>query len=222
MTSTAATVFVIDDELSVRKAISRLLQSSGFEVATFAAAQDYLDAFDPASPGCLLLDLSMPGQSGLQLQKTLQARGDAPPIIFLTGRADVPDTIQALKSGAFDFLTKPVEDEVLIAAVSDAIARDAAARATQADLAAIRERLARLTPRELEVLRCVVAGKLNKQTAAELGTVEKTIKVHRARIIEKMQVNSLAELVLQAAKVGISGNPGATLQTPEASTEGHE
>jgi FixJ family two-component response regulator len=211
-----ATVFVIDDELSVRKAITRLLQSSGFRVAAFASAQDYLDTFDPALPGCLLLDLSMPGQNGLQLQMALQARGDSPPIIFLTGHADVPETIQALKGGAVDFLTKPVEDEVLIAAVRHAIARDAVTRLARAELAAIHACLARLTPRELEVLRCVVAGKLNKQTAAELGTVEKTIKVHRARIIEKMQVNSLAELVRQAAKVGISGSPEKPQQSPQA------
>ena len=204
MNSKASTVFVIDDELSVRKAIARLLQAVGLAVSTFASAQEFLESYDPDAPGCLVLDLSMPGLSGLGLQKALLARGESPPIIFLTGHADVPDAVQAMKGGAVEFLTKPVDDEALISTVRSAFARDSLERSARAELAAIHQRLATLTPREFEVLGHVVAGKLNKQTAAELGTVEKTIKVHRARVIEKMQVHSLAELVLLTARAGIS------------------
>ena len=207
MNSSTPTVFVVDDELSVRKAIARLLQAAGLTPATFASAAEFLAAYDPAAPGCLLLDMTMPGLSGLDLQQALVARGEPPPIIFLTGHADIPDTVQAMKGGAVEFLTKPVEDARLLDAVRSAFARDAVERAAHAELAGIRQRLATLTPREFQVLGCVVAGKLNKQTAAELGTVEKTIKVHRARVVEKLQVHSLAELVLLAARAGLS--PGA-------------
>lgn len=207
MSGQTSTVFVVDDELSVRKATARLLQSAGLTASTFASAQEFLEVYDPDVAGCLVLDLSMPGLSGLELQKALLAWGDPPPIIFLTGHADVPDTVQAMKGGAVEFLTKPVEDERLIDAARFAIERDAAARAERAELAEIRARLATLTPRELQVLAYVVAGRLNKQTAAELGTVEKTIKVHRARIMEKLHVHSLPELVLLAARVGISLTP---------------
>lgn len=207
MNSTTSTVFIVDDELPVRKAIARLLQAAGLTAATFASAEEFLTAYDPQAPGCLLLDMTMPGLSGLDLQKALVARGEPLPIIFLTGHADIPDTVQAMKGGAVEFLTKPVEDATLLDAVRTAFARDAVERVARDELAGIRQRLATLTPRELQVLGCVVAGKLNKQTAAELGTVEKTIKVHRARVVEKMQVRSLAELVLLAARAGIS--PGA-------------
>lgn len=146
----------------------------------------------------------MPGLNGLELQQALRARGSLLPVIFLTGRAEIADSVRAMKGGAVEFLTKPVEDEKLLAAVREAFATDAGARAEHAATDAIRQRLATLTPRELQVMRCVIAGKLNKQTAAELGTVEKTIKVHRARVIEKMQASSLAELVLLAARVGLT------------------
>jgi FixJ family two-component response regulator len=198
------TVFVIDDEFSVRKAIARLLQSAGLAVVTYGSALEYLEGCSQDAHGCLLLDLSMPGINGLQLQKTLAERGNPPPIIFLTGRADIPDSVQAMKGGAIDFLTKPVDEDTLLGAVRNALAADCAIRSDRAELAEISHRLATLTPRELQVLHCVVAGKLNKQTAAELGTVEKTIKVHRAHVMEKMQANSLAELVRLAARAGIS------------------
>ncbi|HEX6734569.1 MAG TPA: response regulator [Azonexus sp.] len=198
-----ATVFIVDDEASVRKATARLLAAAGLPAATFASAAEFLAAYDPAMPGCLLLDLSMPGQSGLDLQLALRAQGAPLPVIFLTGRADVQATVQAMKGGAIEFLTKPFEAEMLIASVHAAFARDAGERTKRAELADIRRRLATLTPRETQVLGCVIAGKLNKQTAAELGTVEKTIKVHRARVVEKLQVHSLAELVLLANKAGI-------------------
>jgi FixJ family two-component response regulator len=203
MSSTEPTVFVIDDEASMRRAITRLLASAGFATQGYASAGDFLADYEPSRPGCLMLDLAMPGLSGLELQQILRARGMSPPIIFLTGHAEIADSVKAMKGGAVEFLTKPVEDEELIAAVRDALAKDALARGSQAQIDAIRERLASLTPREHQVLRCVIAGKLNKQTAAELGTVEKTIKVHRARVIEKMQVGSAAELALLVAKAGI-------------------
>lgn len=207
MSGQTSTVFVVDDELSMRKATARLLRFAGLTTSTFASAEEFLGAYDPEAAGCLVLDLSMPGLSGLELQKTLIARGDPIPIIFLTGTADVPDTVQAMRGGAVEFLTKPVEDELLIGAVRRAIDRDAMVRAERAELAEIRGRLATLTPRELQVLAHVVAGRRNKQTADELGTAEKTIKVHRARIIEKLQVQSLPELVLLAARAGISPTP---------------
>lgn len=204
MSQPAPTVFVVDDENSVRKALCRLLASAGFAAASYASADEFLAGYERAQPGCLILDLSMPGLNGLELQQALRARDSLLPVIFLTGHAEIADSVRAMKGGAVEFLTKPVEDEKLLAAVREALATDAGARAEQAATDAIRQRLATLTPRELQVLRCVIAGKLNKQTAAELGTVEKTIKVHRARVIEKMQAGSLPELVLLAARVGLT------------------
>ncbi len=204
MSGRVPTVFVVDDEPSVRKAIERLLRSAGLIVSTKGSAQDYLESYDPDASGCLVLDLSMPGFSGLELQDALIARGSVLPIIFLTGRADVPDSVRALKRGAVEFLIKPVDDEALLDAVRRAIALDQIQRSRQAELEEIRGRLDELTPRELQVLRCVIAGKLNKQIAAELGTVEKTIKVHRAHVMEKMQVTSVAALVQLALKAGVS------------------
>lgn len=204
MSQPAPTVFVVDDENSVRKALCRLLASAGIAAASYASADEFLAGYERVQPGCLILDLSMPGLNGLELQQALRARDSLLPVIFLTGHAEIADSVRAMKGGAVEFLTKPVEDEKLLAAVREALATDAGARAEQAATDAIRQRLATLTPRELQVLRCVIAGKLNKQTAAELGTVEKTIKVHRARVIEKMQAGSLAELVLLAARVGLT------------------
>jgi FixJ family two-component response regulator len=203
MSSPAPTIFVVDDDPSVRKGITRLLRAAGLDVSSYASAQEYLERYDPSAPGCLVLDLAMPGFSGLDLQEALAARGGAPPIIFLTGHADVPDSVQAMKRGAVEFLTKPVDEHMLIEAVRNAVAKDRVDRSKRAELAEIRKRLATLTPREVQVLRCVVAGKLNKHTATELGTVEKTVKVHRARIMKKMQIDSLAELVQLAARAGI-------------------
>ncbi len=202
--SIAATVFVVDDDASMRRALTRVLRSAGIDVVAYASAQEYIDAFDPDRPGCLILDLAMPGLGGLDLQHILRSKGNAPPIVFLSGRAALADGIQAMKGGAVEFLTKPVEDEALIDAVRNAIAKDRADRAVRDDAAEIKRRLATLTPRELQVLRCVLGGMLNKQTAAELGTVEKTIKVHRARVMDKMQASSLAELVRLAARADIA------------------
>jgi FixJ family two-component response regulator len=199
------TVFVVDDEDAVRKALSRLLRSAEIDAVVFASGADFLGAHDPDTPGCLLLDVSMPGFDGLELQQTLAARGSDLPIIFLSGRADVPISVQAMKQGAADFLTKPVRDEVLLIAVRNAFEKDRAARTTRAELGDIATRLATLTRREREVLEHVVSGQLNKQIAGDLGTVEQTVKVHRARVMEKMKVQSLAELVRLVERSRASG-----------------
>src|SRR5262245_5525811 len=192
--STAA-VFVVDDYAPGRRSISRLLRATGFVVAAFASAQDFLAQYDPDALGCLVLDLAMPAVSGLELQSILAEKGSLLPIIFLTARGSIPKSVQAMKGGASDFLTKPVNDEDLLAAVRAAIEKNRALRREQAELSEICARLATLTPREREVLEYVVAGKLNKQIASELGTVEQTVKVHRAHIMQKMKVHSVAELV---------------------------
>ena len=193
------TVFVVDDYAPGRKSIARLLRTAGFAVTAFASAKDFLAQYDPETPGCLVLDLAMPEVSGLELQSILL------PIIFLTSHGDIPKSVRAMKHGASDFLTKPVNDEDLLAAVRVAIEKDRALRREQAELSEIRARLATLTPREREVLEYVVAGKLNKQIAGELGTVEQTVKIHRAHVMQKMRVQSVAELVRLTQRCGIGG-----------------
>ena len=197
------TVFVVDDDPAVLKSLSRLLRSVRLEVATLSSPREFLERHDPRAPGCLVLDVAMPGLNGLELQEALAAKGSELPIIFLTGHGDIPMSVQAMKRGALDFLTKPVNDEDLLKAVHVAIEKDRLQRQTRAEVAEIEHRLATLTPREREVLEHVISGQLNKQTAADLGTVEKTIKVHRARVMEKMKVQSVAELVRLAERVGI-------------------
>jgi FixJ family two-component response regulator len=197
------TVFVVDDYAPVRKAVSRLLRAAGFAVAAFASAEEFLAQFDPHIPGCLVLDLSMPAVNGLELQRILARKGSVLPIIFLTSHGDIPKSVQAMKRGASDFLTKPVNDEDLLAAIRAAIEKDRALRREQTELSEIRARLATLTPREREVLEHVVTGKLNKQIAGDLGTVEQTVKVHRARVMEKLKVQSVAELVRLTERCGI-------------------
>lgn len=199
------TVFLVDDDPSVLRGLSRLLRSAGWSSATFSSAEDFLNRLDPAASGCVVLDLSLPKVNGLELQRKLSEKGCLLPIIFLTGHGDVPTTVQAMKAGAVDFLTKPVLDEELLEAVRIAVEEDRVRRSQRAEKAAIEERLATLTPREREVFLGVVSGKLNKQIAVDLGTVEKTIKVHRARVMEKMGADSLAELVRIAGKAGIVG-----------------
>jgi len=204
MNSLGPTVFVVDDYAPVRKSIARLLHAAGFAVAAFASAEEFLAQYDPQVVGCLVLDVAMPALDGLQLQHILATAGSLLPIIFLTGTADIPKSVQAMKHGASDFLTKPVNDEDLLAAVRMAIQKDRDRRREQAELSEIRTRLATLTPREREVLEYVVAGKLNKQIAGDLGTVEQTIKVHRARAMQKMRVQSVAELVRLTQRCGIN------------------
>ena len=199
------TVFVVDDYAPGRRSISRLLRAAGFAVTAFASAKEFLAQYDAEAPGCLVLDLAMPAVSGLELQGLLADRGSLLPIIFLTAYGDIPKSVQAMKLGASDFLTKPVNDEDLLAAVRVAIEKHRALRREQAELSEIRARLATLTPREREVLEYVVAGKLNKQIAGELGTVEQTVKIHRAHVMEKMRVQSVAELVRITERCGIGG-----------------
>jgi FixJ family two-component response regulator len=204
MTQTDPTVFVVDDDPAVLKATSRLLRCAGLKVAVFGSAQEFLDEYPTGARGCVMLDISMPGLNGLDLQRDLAERGSELPIIFLTGRADVPASVRAMKQGAVDLLTKPADEATLIRAVRDAIEKDRARGLERDRRAEVRRRLATLTPREREVLEQVISGKLNKQTAAELGTGEKTIKVHRARVMQKMGVTSLAELVRLAEYAGVA------------------
>lgn len=201
------TVFVIDDDESVLRALSRLIRAADYEVETFDSARDFLDQHDADIPGCVVSDVAMPVVDGLELQSVLSANRALRPIIFLTGRGSIPMSVRAMQAGAVDFLTKPVNDDDLLAAIARARARDAMTRAERAVLMSVEERLARLTPRERQVLTHVVAGRLNKQIAADLGTVEKTIKVHRGRMMEKMGVRSVADLVRLAEQAGVPPHP---------------
>jgi FixJ family two-component response regulator len=215
MNTTDSTVYIVDDDPSVLKAVSRLLRTAGFNVATFSSPQRFLDHHNPTIPGCLVLDLAMPGLNGLELQQMLATSGNGRPIIFLTGRADIPASVKAMKQGAVDFLTKPVERDELVPAIQAALASDRVARQAQEEVAEIRSRLASLTPREYEVMGHVISGRLNKQTAAEIGAAEKTIKVHRARVMEKMKVKSVAELVRLAERAGIDPAPPEPAMTAD-------
>jgi FixJ family two-component response regulator len=197
------TVCIVDDDSAVLKSLARLLRSARLNVMAFGSPQEFLERHDPRAPGCLVLDLAMPGLNGLELQAALTVKGSDIPIIFLTGHGDIPTSVQAMKRGALDFLTKPVNDGDLLKAVQVAIEKDRIARLASAELENIQARLDSLTPREREVLTHVVSGQLNKQTAADLGIVEKTIKIHRARVMEKMKVQSVAELVRLAERAGI-------------------
>jgi FixJ family two-component response regulator len=208
---------VVDDDPSVLRAVTRLFSAAGLTARAFSSPAAFLQAHDPAAPGCLVLDVALPGLDGLELQQALAASDCARPIVFITGRGDIPTSVRAMKRGAVDFLTKPINDTELLAAVHRAVEVDRLARAARVELDALRQRLASLTPREREVLAQVVAGRLNKQIAADLGTVEKTIKVHRARIMEKMAVRSLADLVRVAERLGLP--PAGTRVPSRSSTE---
>ena len=201
MNNDAPCVNVVDDDALVLRSLGRLLKSAGFDVRTFPSPQDFLAQKRDDQPGCLVLDLSMPGVNGLQLQAQLAGSGNDYPVVFLSGNAEILHSVQAMKAGAVDFLTKPVDREKLLAAVRIAIGRDQSARIERDERESIAARVASLTAREREVLEGVVTGKLNKQIAAELGTAEKTVKVHRARVMKKMRAGSLAELVLLARRL---------------------
>ncbi len=203
--SPSPTVFVVDDDAAIRKAVLRLLRSAGIAAAAFESPTEFLAQYDPNMPGCLVLDLEMPGFNGLQLQTALAEKGSSLPIIFLTGHGDVSKSVQAMKGGAFDFLTKPVNAKNLLPAIRAAIERDAVARVEQAELSEIHAGLDTLTPREREVLQHVVAGKMNKQIADDLGITEATVKMHRARVMAKMKVQSVAELTRLTERCGIRG-----------------
>jgi FixJ family two-component response regulator len=194
-------VFIIDDDAAVRASIADLLQSAGLESETFETPQEFLRHLPAQGPSCIVLDLRLPGMDGLAVQRALAEAGITTPIIFLTAFADVPTTVQAMKSGAREFLTKPFDDQELLDAISRAKERDQVARDQQHELSTLRDRYTRLTPRERQVLAHVVSGRLNKQIAADLGTSEITVKIHRQRVMRKMQADSLAELVRLAARL---------------------
>lgn len=198
------TVHLVEDDPHVAKALARLLREHGFRTAVFDSAETFLAQRDASAPGCLVLDVNLPGLDGLALQKRLAEGGPALPIVFLTGHGDIPMSVQAVKAGAVDFLTKPVTGEVLLAAVRAAVAQDAQSRQALAESATLRQRYASLTAREREVLAGLVAGKLNKQIAADLGIVEPTVKFHRARIMERMQANTSAELMHLVARLELA------------------
>jgi FixJ family two-component response regulator len=195
MSDLQPTVFIIDDDEMLLKALLCLFQSAGLQVVGFSSPQAYLEQHDPEAPGCMVLDVQMPEIDGLLLQQMLVAEGDTLPVVFLSGHGDIPISVRAMKQGASDFLTKPVEDIVLLAAVQTAIEKDRIVRQKGCELREIDSLLATLTLREREVLDHVVTGQLNKQIAADLGTGEKNIKVHRGRVMHKLKVRSLAELV---------------------------
>jgi FixJ family two-component response regulator len=199
------TVFLVDDEPAVVKAMSRLLRTKGYGVRTYTSSRDFLVHHDPAIPGCALFDVSMPDLDGLELQQAMTGEGSGRPVIFMTGKGDVPTSVRAMRAGAIDFLTKPVSDTEIFAAIARAEKQDAHTRQAQAERTSIEGKVATLTPREREVLWHVVAGRLNKQIAGDLGTVEKTIKVHRSRLMGKLGVRTVADLVRLVGKVGLSG-----------------
>jgi FixJ family two-component response regulator len=196
-----SSVFVVDDDTRVQKALSNLISSAGFRVATFGSAAAFLDSERPDCPGCLVLDVNLPGISGLELQA--QLAGQSFPIVFITGHGDVPSTVRAMKGGAVEVLQKPFNDDELLRAIHAAIEMDRVARSKRSELTELRKRYELLTPREREVLPLVTAGLLNKQTAAELGTAEITIRMHRGQIMRKMGARSLAELVRIADRLRI-------------------
>ena len=206
MTEPRATVYVVDDEPDMLKALERLLGAAGFSVQTFSSPEQFLAQHDDTAPGCIVLDLALPGLNGLELQQALQAQGSALPIVFLTGRGDIAASVRAMKLGAADFLTKPVDADELLAAVDAALERNRVQRADRAEKHLVASRLAALTAREREVFELIAKGRLNKQIAAECGTVEKTIKFHRANLMRKLGVRTVADLVRLAEYAG-SGKP---------------
>jgi FixJ family two-component response regulator len=214
MNEPQATVYVVDDDPSVRAAVKRLIESTGLTVQAFATAREFLDSKRPDAPGCLILDVCLPRVNGLDLQRELTAEGLHLPVIFLTGHGDIPMTVQALKAGAVEFLTKPFRNQDLLQAVGQAVEQDCRARQQRAQLAQLRERHDRLTAREHDVLELVVSGRLNKQIASELGTSEVTVKRHRSQMMQKMEAESVADLVRMTDRLGIRPSPGVRSEPP--------
>jgi FixJ family two-component response regulator len=211
MSQLRPTIFIVDDDASVLRSIARVVRQSGYEARTFASAEEFLSSAPllPPQPACLVVDLTMPGIGGLELQRQLAATPGACPVIFISGNGTIPATVQAMKQGAVTFLSKPFDNEDLLRAIAEAVAQHRKSLSANEELHLIRQRLERLTDREREVMAWVITGALNKQIASQLGIVEKTVKVHRARVLEKMGVNSVAELVRRCAAVGF-----AAAQTP--------
>ena len=203
--SEPAVVFVVDDDPSMRRSLETLLRSVGLDVHLFSSAQEFMQAKRPDAPGCLVLDVRLPGMSGLAFQEELAKTGVAIPVIFISGHGDVPMTVRAMKAGAAEFLTKPFDDQVLLDAIHAAIERDRARRLDAASLAALKARYDELTQRERQVMKLVVAGRVNKQIAAELGLSLVTVKVHRGQVMRKMRAKSVAELVRMADRLGVPG-----------------
>jgi FixJ family two-component response regulator len=203
MSERQSIVFVVDDDASVRRAIQRLIESVGLHVESFGSAKEFLQANRSDVPSCLVLDIRLPGKSGLELQRELAEANIRIPIIFITSHGDVPMTVRAMKAGAVEFLTKPFRDQDLLDAVQLALERDGARRQQSAEIATLRERLELLTPRERQVLPLVISGLLNKQIAAEIGATEGTVKVHRSQLLRKMGADSLPDLVRMAQRLGI-------------------
>jgi len=204
MTEAEPIVFIVDDDLSVRRSTERLIRAAGLKVQTFTSAREFLKMQPPDGPSCLVLDVQMPGLSGMDLQRELAQSRIHIPIIFITAHGDIPMTVRAMKAGAVEFLTKPFPSRALLNAIRAAIERDRAAHKERSETAGLRERYEQLTPREREVMALVAAGLLNKQVGSELATTERTIKFHRAHIMEKMRAESLADLVRMAEKLGVS------------------
>jgi FixJ family two-component response regulator len=204
MSSAASIVFVVDDDISVRESLELLIRCEGWQPETFSSAQDFLVRSRTPAPSCLLLDISMPGLNGLELQKRVVAEHPDVPIIFITGHGDVPKTVQAMKAGAVEFLTKPFKDDVLLSAVRQALERSRVALGQHAEIKELRDRYSSLSPREREVMALVVSGLLNKQVGGELGISEITVKAHRGKVMQKMKADSLPDLVKMAGKLGLA------------------
>jgi FixJ family two-component response regulator len=211
MALSTSIVFVVDDDISVRESLELLIRHEGWRPETFSSAQEFLDHPRVPVPSCLILDISLPGLNGLELQKRIAMDRTDMPIIFITGHGDVPKTVQAMKAGAVEFLTKPFSDDVLLSAIRQALERSRVVLSYQADMQALRQRQASLTPRERQVMALVVSGLLNKQVAGELGISEITVKAHRGKVMEKMKAGSLADLVKMASRLGVASAAGSDI-----------
>ena len=211
MALSTSIVFVVDDDISVRESLELLIRHEGWSPETFSSAQEFLDHPRVPVPSCLILDISLPGLNGLELQKRIAMDRTDMPIIFITGHGDVPKTVQAMKAGAVEFLTKPFSDDVLLSAIRQALERSRVVLSYQADMQELRQRQASLTPRERQVMALVVSGLLNKQVAGELGISEITVKAHRGKVMEKMKAGSLADLVKMASRLGVASAAGSDI-----------
>jgi FixJ family two-component response regulator len=206
-------VFIVDDDAWIRESLETLIQDQGWQPETFASAQEFLDRPRASTPSCLVLDISLPGLNGLELQKRVAAERTDLPIIFVTGHGDIPMSVGAMKAGAVEFLTKPFNDEVLLTAIRQALERSRLALAQEAEMQELRERYASLTPRERDVMALVVSGLLNKQVAGDLGITESTVKAHRGQVMQKMKANSVADLVKMTARLHQSATTKHSMST---------